>query len=103
MNFVNLCEITVKQIRDKEPFTAHTLKLFKYCPDTVHTQVKGTPTGSLVSGVAPEAVPRCLERKAMEQFQPRFWARRVDVTFVIIKREDKNPFLDALNGVCPDI
>ncbi len=59
--------------------------------------------GSPVSGVISEAVLRDLESKAMKNLQPRFWARYVDDTFVIIKREDKGRFLEVLNGVCADV
>ncbi len=59
--------------------------------------------GSPVSGVIAEAVVRDLERKAMEHIQPRFWARYVDNTFVIIKREYKGRLLDVLNWVSSDI
>ncbi len=53
--------------------------------------------GSPVSGVIAGAVVRDLERKAMEHIEPGFWARYVDDTFVIIKREYKGRFLDVLN------
>ncbi len=42
---------------------------------------------------------KVMNRKAMKNFQPRFWAWYVDDTFVIIKREDKGRFPD----VCADI
>ncbi len=78
----------------------------RFCLDTIFTfngnvyrQVKGAPMGSPVSGVIAEAVLRDLKRKAMERLKPRFWARYVDDTFVIINREDRGRFLGVLNGV----
>ncbi len=59
--------------------------------------------GSPISGVIAEAVLHDLERNAMEHLQTRFWARYVDDTFVIIKREDKGRFIAVLTGVCSDM
>ncbi len=95
---------------DSEPSVEDILELLRFCLDTIFTfngkvyrQIKGTPMGSPVSGVIAEAVLRDLERKAMENLQPRFWARYVDDTFVIIKRDDKGRFFDVLNWVCEDV
>ncbi len=59
--------------------------------------------GSPVSVVITEAALRDLEGKAMKHLQPRFGARYVDDTFVIIKREDRGWFFDVLNGVSAGI
>ncbi len=40
---------------------------------------------------------------SMKLLQHRFWARYVDDTFVIFKREDRGWFFDVVNGVCAGI
>ncbi|BHF80807.1 hypothetical protein SprV_0702393500 [Sparganum proliferum] len=73
---------------------AQILQLLKLChrtyftfDGTIYEQVKGTPMGSPISGFIVEAV---LQRSASLVFQhhkPKFWARYVDDTFVVIERD----------------
>lgn len=40
---------------------------------------------------------------AVNDYKPKFWARFVDDTFVVIKRRDKTGFMEKLNSIYPDI
>ncbi|XP_039186083.1 contactin-associated protein-like 2 [Crotalus tigris] len=79
------------------------LKTFFTFQGTMYEQVKGTPMGSPISSVIAETVLQQLEHVAMAQYQPKFWARYVDDTFVVIKREHKANFVGTLNSVYPNI
>nr|VZI25494.1 unnamed protein product [Spirometra erinaceieuropaei] len=59
--------------------------------------------GSPLSGFIAEAVLQKVETKVFETYRPKFWARYVDDTFVIMKREMVQPFHNVLNSVSPDI
>nr|VZH95251.1 unnamed protein product [Spirometra erinaceieuropaei] len=70
---------------------AQVLQLLKFClreyfkfDGTIYEQMKGTPMGSPISG-------------------PKFWARYVDDTFVVIDRDQLLIFKERLNAVFPDM
>ncbi|BHF64490.1 hypothetical protein SprV_0200749500 [Sparganum proliferum] len=88
----------------------HIIELLKQCLKTfstfngqVYGQKKGIPTGSPLTGLIVEAVLQKLERPAFNLYNPKFWARYVDDTFVIIKRSDVQAFKVLLNSIFLDI
>ncbi|BHF78100.1 hypothetical protein SprV_0602121000 [Sparganum proliferum] len=70
---------------------------------TIYQQVKGTPMGSPISGFIAEAVLQRLESLVFQHPKPKFWARYVDDTFVVIDRDQLLTFKERLNAVFPDI
>nr|VZI02233.1 unnamed protein product [Spirometra erinaceieuropaei] len=72
---------------------AQILQLLKLClrtyftiNGTIYEQVKGTPMGSPISGFIAGAVLQRLESLVFQHHRPKFWARYVDDTFVVIER-----------------
>nr|VZI01577.1 unnamed protein product [Spirometra erinaceieuropaei] len=59
---------------------------------TIYEQVKGTPMGSLISGFIAKAVLQRLESLVFQHDRPKYWARCVDDTFVVIDRDQLLPF-----------
>ncbi|BHF76758.1 hypothetical protein SprV_0501985700 [Sparganum proliferum] len=59
--------------------------------------------GSPISGLIAEAVLQRLEPLVFRHHRPKFWARCVDDTFVVIEREQVLTFKEHLNAVSPDI
>nr|VZI31787.1 unnamed protein product [Spirometra erinaceieuropaei] len=89
---------------------AQILQLLKLClrtyftfDGTIYEQVKGTPMGSPISGFIAEAVLQRLESLVFQHHRPKFWARYVDDTFVVIERDQVLTFREHLNAVFPDI
>nr|VZI01584.1 unnamed protein product [Spirometra erinaceieuropaei] len=89
---------------------AQILQLLKLClrtyftfNGTIYEQVKGTPMGSPISGFIAEAVLQRLESLVFQHHRPKFWARYVDDTFVVIERDQVLTFQEHLNAVFPDI
>nr|VZI27690.1 unnamed protein product [Spirometra erinaceieuropaei] len=89
---------------------AQILQLLKFClrtyfmfDGTIYEQVKGTPIGSPISGFIAEAVLQRLESLVFQHHKPKFWARYVDDTFVVIERDQLLTFQEHLNAVFPDI
>ncbi|BHF80383.1 hypothetical protein SprV_0702351000 [Sparganum proliferum] len=89
---------------------AQVLQLLKSClrthftfDGTIYEQVKGTPMGSPISGFIAEAVLQRLESLVFQHHKPKFWARYVDDTFVVIERDQLLTFKERLNAVFPDI
>ncbi|BHF75593.1 hypothetical protein SprV_0501868900 [Sparganum proliferum] len=89
---------------------AQVLQLLKFClrtyftfDGTIHEQVKGTPMGSPISGFIAETVLQRLESLVFQHHKPKFWARYVDDTFVVIDRDQLLTFKERLNAVFPDI
>ncbi|BHF61561.1 hypothetical protein SprV_0100453600 [Sparganum proliferum] len=70
---------------------------------TIYEQVKGTPMGSPISGLIAEAVLKRVESLVLRHHRPKFWARYVDDTFVVIERDQVLAFKEHLNAVFPDI
>ncbi|BHF83057.1 hypothetical protein SprV_0802619800 [Sparganum proliferum] len=88
---------------------AQILHLLKLClktyftfDGTIYEQVKGTPMGSPISGFIAEAVLQRLESLVFQHHRPKFWARYVDDTFVVIDRDQLLTFKERLNAVFPD-
>nr|VZI17047.1 unnamed protein product [Spirometra erinaceieuropaei] len=88
----------------------HAIELLELCLRTfftfnnrVYEQKKGTPMGSPLSGLIAEAVLQRLERLVFRSYSPKFWAKDVDDTFVVIKRNDVQDFKVLLNSIFPDI
>ncbi|BHF81639.1 hypothetical protein SprV_0802477200 [Sparganum proliferum] len=79
------------------------LKMYFTFDGTIYEQVKGTPMGSLISGLIAEAVLQRLESLVFRHHRPKFWARCVDDTFVVIERDQVLTFKEQLNAVSPDI
>nr|VZI26091.1 unnamed protein product [Spirometra erinaceieuropaei] len=89
---------------------AQIIQLLKFClktyftfDGTIYEQVKGTPMGSPISGLIAEAVLQRLESLVFRHHRPKFWARYVDDTFVVIERDQVLTFKEQLNAVFPDI
>nr|VZI42268.1 unnamed protein product [Spirometra erinaceieuropaei] len=89
---------------------AHIIELLELCLKTfftfngqVYEQKKGTPIGSPLSGLIAEAVLQKLEQQVFSSYPPKFWARYVDDTFVVIKRSEVKAFKTLLNSIFPDI
>nr|VZI25416.1 unnamed protein product [Spirometra erinaceieuropaei] len=59
--------------------------------------------GSPISGLIAEAVLQRLESLVFRHHRPKFWARYVDDTFVVIERDQVLTFKEQLNAVFPDI
>nr|VZH92680.1 unnamed protein product [Spirometra erinaceieuropaei] len=89
---------------------AQIIQLLKFClktyftfDGTIYEQVKETPMGSPISGLIAEAVLQRLESLVFRHHRPKFWARYVDDTFVVIERDQVLTFKEQLNAVFPDI
>ncbi|BHF78018.1 hypothetical protein SprV_0602112800 [Sparganum proliferum] len=89
---------------------AQILKLLQFCLKTyfafgrtIYEHVKGTPIGSPISGLIAEMVLQRLESLAFRHRRPKFWARYVDDTFVVIERDRVLEFNEHLNAIFPDI
>ncbi|BHF75938.1 hypothetical protein SprV_0501903600 [Sparganum proliferum] len=59
--------------------------------------------GSPISGLIAEAVLQRLESLVFRHHRPKFWARYVDDTFVVIERDQVLTFKEQLNAIFPDI
>nr|VZI47248.1 unnamed protein product [Spirometra erinaceieuropaei] len=88
--------------------THHVLELLKLCFNNYcqfdgkyYQQVKGTPMGSLISGLLAELVLKRLEQDVVQSFQPKTWLRYVDDTFVIVKTCEVERFHQSLNDAFP--
>ncbi|BHF65147.1 hypothetical protein SprV_0200815600 [Sparganum proliferum] len=97
---------------EKENRLGHdqVLQLLRFClrtyfrfDGTIYEQVKGTPMVSPISGLIAEAVLQRLESLVFQHHRPKFWARYVDDTFVLIHRNQLLTFKEHLNAVFPDI
>ncbi|BHF70485.1 hypothetical protein SprV_0301353600 [Sparganum proliferum] len=89
---------------------AQVLQLLKFClktyftfDGTIYEEVKGTPMGSPNSGFIVEAVLQRLEALVFQHHRPKFWARYVEDTFVVIERDQVLTFKERLNSVFPHI
>ncbi|BHF72650.1 hypothetical protein SprV_0401571800 [Sparganum proliferum] len=88
----------------------YLLKLFAFRQQTFFTfngrtyeQIKGTSMGSPISSLVAELVLQKLEKVAFDHYEPAFWRRCVDDTFVIIERSRLTDLQDLLNGIFTDI
>nr|VZI34663.1 unnamed protein product [Spirometra erinaceieuropaei] len=89
---------------------AQVLQLLKIClrtyftvDGTIYKQVKGTPMGSPISGFIAESVLQRLESLVFQHHKPMFWARYVEDTFVVLKRDQVLTFQEHFKAVFPDI
>nr|VZI38817.1 unnamed protein product [Spirometra erinaceieuropaei] len=89
---------------------AQVLQLLNFClrtyfafDGTIYEHVKETPMGSPISGFIAEAVLQRLESLVFQHHRPKFWARYVDDTFVVIERDQVLTFQERLNSVFPDM
>ncbi|BHF64262.1 hypothetical protein SprV_0200726300 [Sparganum proliferum] len=79
------------------------LKVYFTFDGTIHEKVKGTPMGWPIAGFIAEAV---LQRSALLVFQhhkPKFRARYVDDTVVVIEPDQMLTFKECLKAVFADI
>ncbi|BHF64994.1 hypothetical protein SprV_0200800300 [Sparganum proliferum] len=89
---------------------AQVIQLLKFClktyfsfDGTIYEQVKGMPMGSPISRLIAEAVLQRLESLVSRHHRPKFWARYVDDSFVVIERDQVLTFKKHLNATFPDI
>ncbi|BHF83400.1 hypothetical protein SprV_0902654200 [Sparganum proliferum] len=82
--------------RDRPLKPEHLLEL-------LYEQIKGTPMGSPLSGLIAEVVLQQIKHLVFTKYQPKFWARYVDDTFVVFKTTDIEHLKELLNSVDPDI
>nr|VZI39680.1 unnamed protein product [Spirometra erinaceieuropaei] len=92
------------------PGQAQIIQFLKFCPKTyftfdgtIYEQVKGTPMGSPISGIIAEVVQKRLQSLVFRHHRPKFWARYVDESFVVIERDKVLTFKEHVNAVFPDI
>nr|VZI11220.1 unnamed protein product [Spirometra erinaceieuropaei] len=78
-------------------------KTFVTFEGITYEQIKGTPIGSPISGLIAEAVLQKLEKRPFGEYKPKFWARYVDDTFVIIDQDTISYYEELLNSVIPDL
>nr|VZH91330.1 unnamed protein product [Spirometra erinaceieuropaei] len=86
------------------------LQLLQFClkayftfDEAINQKVKGTPMGSPILGLIAEAVLQRLELLVFRHNRPKFWARYVDDTFVVIERGRGMEFKEHLNAIFLDI
>nr|VZI20143.1 unnamed protein product [Spirometra erinaceieuropaei] len=79
------------------------LKTYFTFDGTIYEQVKGTPMGSPISELIAEAVLQRLDSLHFRHQRPKFWARYVNDTFVVIERVQVLTFKEPLNTVYPKI
>nr|VZI50466.1 unnamed protein product [Spirometra erinaceieuropaei] len=89
---------------------ARILQLLKLClrtyftfDGTIYEQVKSIPMFSPISGFIAEAVLQRLESLVFQHHRPKFRARYVDDTIIVIDRDQLLTFKERLNAVFPDI
>nr|VZI29289.1 unnamed protein product [Spirometra erinaceieuropaei] len=95
---------------ENRPGHAQDFHLLKSCTRThftfdgiIYEQVKGTPMGSPILGFIAEAVLQRLESLVFQHHKPKFWARYVDDTLVVIDRNQLLTFKERLDAVFPYI
>nr|VZI45626.1 unnamed protein product [Spirometra erinaceieuropaei] len=81
----------------------HCLKTFFTFEGITYEQIKGTPMGPPISGLIAEAVLQKLEKRLFAEYKPKFWARYVDDTFVIIDQDKISYYEELLNSIIPDL
>ncbi|BHF66781.1 hypothetical protein SprV_0200980300 [Sparganum proliferum] len=89
---------------------AQIIQLLRFClktyftfEETIYEQAKGTPMGLPISGLKAKAVLYWMDSLGFRHYRPKFWARYVDDTFVVIERDHVLTFKEHLNAVFPDI
>ncbi|BHF67709.1 hypothetical protein SprV_0301073700 [Sparganum proliferum] len=110
---VETIELPLREKYDEtENYLGHAqiIQLLKFClktyftfDGTIYEQVNGTPMSSPISGLIAEAVLQRLDSLVFRHHRPKFWARYVDDTFVVIERDQVLTFEEHLNAIFPDI
>nr|VZI43674.1 unnamed protein product [Spirometra erinaceieuropaei] len=80
-----------------------SLKTYFTFDGTIYEQVKGRLMGLPISGLIAEAVLQRLESLVFRHHRPKFCARYVNDTFVVIKRDQVLTFKEHLNAVFSDV
>ena len=70
-----------------------------------YQQLEGTAVGSPISPIIANLFMEDLGTRALNtsQYPPSLWKRYVDDTLTIIKKDDKDTFLDHINSIDPNI
>ncbi|VDN08937.1 unnamed protein product [Dibothriocephalus latus] len=70
---------------------------------TFYEQVKGTPMGSLISGLIVEAFLKRLESHVFQHHGAKSWAAYADDTFVVTEQDQVLAFKGRRNAVFSEI
>ena len=91
----------------------HIISLLRFCLNNsyfsfqgrFYQQTEGAAVGSPISPIVANPFMEDLEVQAIKTSPtpPALWKRYVDDTFTIIKKEDRNSFLQHLNSIHPNI
>ena len=91
----------------------HIISLLRFCLNNsyfsfqgrFYQQTEGAAMGSPISPIVANLFVEDLEVQAIRTSStpPALWTRYVDDTFTIIKKEDRNSFLQHLNSIHPNI
>ena len=114
---INIIEKHLKQDTDLHNRTnmkiQHTISLLKFCLNNsyfsfqgrFYQQTEGAAMGSPISPIVANLFMEDLEVQAIKTSSapPALWKRYVDDTFTIIKKENRNSFLQHLNSIHPNI
>ncbi|BHF61480.1 hypothetical protein SprV_0100445500 [Sparganum proliferum] len=79
------------------------LKAFFTINGITYEHIKGTPMGRPISGLIAQTVQQKLESRLFEEYKPKFRARYVDDTIVIIGRDKINHNEELANSVTLDL
>ncbi|BHF74015.1 hypothetical protein SprV_0401709900 [Sparganum proliferum] len=100
--------ISEKDFGDRKP--TQLLRTYRALPQDIlylrgvtYEQRMGTAMGSPISGLITEAVLQKREKQLFEEYKPKFWARYVDDTFVIIDQNKINYYEELLNSIIADL
>ncbi|BHF82140.1 hypothetical protein SprV_0802527700 [Sparganum proliferum] len=96
---------------DGQPTAQDLIELMEHCLKTffftsegiIYEQIKGTPMGSPIFELIAETVLQKLEKGLFGEHKPKFWARYVDDTFVIIGQDKITYYEELLNSIIPDL
>nr|VZI38575.1 unnamed protein product [Spirometra erinaceieuropaei] len=94
------CQSTAQDLIE---IMGHCFKTFFIFEGITYEQIKGTSMGSSISGLIAEAVLQKLEKRLFGEYEPKFWARYVDDTFVIIDQDKISYYEELLNSIIPDL
>ena len=114
---INIIEKHLKEDKDLHSRTnmkiQHIMSLLRFCLNNsyfsfqgrFYQQTEGAAMGSPISPIVANLFMEDLEFQAIQTSStpPALWKRFVDDTFTIIKKEDKNSFLEHLNSIHQNI
>ena len=114
---INIIEKHLKEDTDLHNRTSmtvqHIICLLKFCLNNsyfssqgrFYEQTEGAAMGSPISSIVANLFMEDLEVQAIRTLSPppALWKRFVDDTFTIIKKENRNSFLQHLNSIHPNI